>query len=36
MKGRFLLFLYVAFAIVFSGCRTVDTTVGQTAHRIAL
>ena len=36
MKERFLLFLYVAFAIVFSGCRTADTTVGQTAHRIAL
>lgn len=27
MKGRFLvaLFLYLAFAVVFSGCRTVDT-----------
>lgn len=38
MKERFLfvLFLYLAFAIVFSGCRTADTTVGQTAHRVAL
>ena len=38
MKGRFLvaLFLYLAFAVVFSGCRTVDTVEGQTAHHVAL
>ena len=30
------LFLYLAFAVVFSGCRTVDTVEGQTAHHVAL
>ena len=25
-----------AFAVVFSGCRTVDTVEGQTAHHVAL
>lgn len=29
-------FLYLAFAVVFSGCRTVDTVEGQTAHHVAL
>lgn len=28
--------MYLAFAVVFSGCRTVDTVEGQTAHHVAL
>lgn len=38
MKRRFLfvLLLHVAFAAMFSGCRTADVAKGQAAHRVAL
>ena len=39
MKGRFLVALFFVFGFcrsVLSGCRTVDTVEGQTAHHVAL